>query len=71
MMRGCGIRPTNLTLKEVLKLCEVKGKVVELPDIELERNLFNEVNKYMKSIGGRYNPKAKGFVFIDNPPAFF
>ena len=71
MIRGCGIGSGNMKLKDVLELCEVKGKVVELPDIELERNLFNEVNKYMKSIGGRYNPKAKGFVFIDNPPAFF
>jgi len=59
------------SVDQILGMCESKGNLIELPDIELSPDLFRAVNKKMKENGGKYNSKAKGFVFMKNPPDFF
>ena len=41
--------------------------ILYLPDVQLERNLYVNVNKCLESIGGRWNRKVKGHVFDHNP----
>lgn len=48
---------------EILNQCEVKERILYLPDIQLERKMYLEVNKVLESIGGKWNRKEKGHVF--------
>lgn len=54
--------------KEVLKQCTIEGNIVKLPNIQLERKLYQEVAKALKLIGGKWKGgKVFGFVFNENP----
>lgn len=48
---------------EILNQCEVKESILYLPDIQLDRKTYVEVNKVLESIGGKWNRKEKGHVF--------
>lgn len=48
---------------EVLNQCEVKGSILYLPDVQLERKMYLEVNKVLESIGGKWDRKVKGHIF--------
>ena len=52
--------------EDVLKSCFVEGNVVKLPQ-QLERNLYMEVAKVLEQIGGKWNRKAQGFFFEQDP----
>lgn len=57
--------------EEILKIldaCEIKGNIVFLPQMQLERKIYLEVNKHLENLGGKWNRKAKGHVF-DSVPA--
>ena len=41
------------TKEQVLQNCTVDGNVVKLPNIQLERKLYQEVAKALKLIGGK------------------
>jgi len=56
------------TKEEVLKNCKVEGVVVKLPNIQLERNVYQEVAKSLELIGGKWKGgKVFGFVFKEDP----
>lgn len=52
---------------QVLEQCTIEGNVVKLPDVQLERSLYMEVNKALQGIGGKWNRKEAGFVFPSDP----
>jgi len=52
---------------EILKKCTVDGNTVKLPNIQLDRKLYLEVAKALEFIGGKWNRKAQGFIFKENP----
>lgn len=57
-----------MTKQEVLQLCRVDGLMVYLPDIKLDRKLYQEVAKALELIGGKWKGgKIMGFVFTMDP----
>lgn len=54
-------------IEEILKQCKVNGKVVTLPDCQLDRKTYLEVAKKLELIGGKWNRKHKGFLFEQDP----
>lgn len=52
---------------DVLARSSVDGQVVYLPEGQLDRPLYVEVNKALEAIGGKWNRKAKGHVFATDP----
>jgi predicted RNA methylase len=50
---------------EAIGSIEVDGNVVRMP--QLERKLYEEVNKVFTAIGGEWDRKAKGHVFGGDP----
>lgn len=53
---------------DVLNRCTIDGYVVKLPNIVLDRPLYNEIAKDLKMIGGKWvGRKTQGFVFNDDP----
>lgn len=55
------------TKQEVLQACKVEGMTVFLPPVQLERSLYQETAKHLEMIGGKWNRKAAGFVFNEDP----
>jgi hypothetical protein len=55
------------TQQEVLQACTVDGTTVYLPEVQLDRKLYQQVAKALGLIGGKWNRKAKGFVFQADP----
>lgn len=51
----------------ILDNCRVEGNVLYLPDTQLDRKTYESVNKVLVNIGGKWNRKAKGHVFEENP----
>jgi hypothetical protein len=57
-----------LTKEEVLQKCTVEGTVVKLPAEQLERKVYQEVQKALELIGGKWKGgKVYGFVFATDP----
>lgn len=54
---------------DVLARSTVDGLTVFLPEGQLERPLYVEVNKALEAIGGKWSRKAKGHVFTTDPEA--
>ena len=52
---------------DVLKQCRIEGKIVYLPQVQLDRKLYQDVNEALTRIGGKWNRKAKGHVFDVDP----
>jgi hypothetical protein len=48
---------------EVLRRARVEGNLVQLPDEQLERKLYEAVNKVLASLGGKWNRRQKAHVF--------
>ena len=56
------------TKEEVLQQCTVQGMVVKLPNVQLERKLYQEVAKALELIGGKWKGgKVYGFQFPVDP----
>lgn len=51
----------------ILGECSIQSNPVYLPQIQLERKAYQDVNKCLESIGGKWNRKAKGHVFDSDP----
>lgn len=59
---------TKTEAQEILKQCSVHGKVVKLPDAQLDRKLYAEVKHALELIGGKWKGgKTYGFVFQQDP----
>jgi phospholipid N-methyltransferase len=57
-----------MTKEEVLIQCTVDGNVVKLPNVQLERKLYQDVAKSLNLIGGKWvGGKTFGFVFNSDP----
>lgn len=58
-----------MKVEEILQQCAViKGNIVKLPDIQLERKTYLDVAKQLNLIGGRWKGgKVSGFVFEQDP----
>jgi len=55
-------------VQKVLSKCTIEGNVVKLPDGQLDRSLYLEVNKALAGIGGKWKGgKVFGFVFLNDP----
>lgn len=60
--------------EEILKIldsCVIKGNTVFLPQIQLERKVYLEVNKHLENLGGKWDRKTKGHVFESDPTDSF
>ena len=56
------------TKEQVLQNCTVEGTVVKLPNVQLDRKLYQEVAKALELIGGKWKGgKVFGFVFATDP----
>ncbi|SRR5258708_7266520 len=56
------------TTKEVLQACRVDGYIVRLPDVQLDKKLYQEVKTILGKIGGIWKGhKIKGYVFEQDP----
>lgn len=56
------------TKEEVLKNCTIENNVVKLPNVQLERKLYQDVAKSLEMIGGKWKGnKISGFVFLNDP----
>ncbi|HAH24894.1 MAG TPA: hypothetical protein DCL77_14265 [Prolixibacteraceae bacterium] len=56
------------TKQEVLQACQIEGTIIRLPNVQLERKLYQEVAKALELIGGKWTSgKVKGFVFSEDP----
>ena len=51
----------------VLDRCRVDGNTLFLPAGQLDRKLYESVNKVLECMGGKWNRKAKGHVFDADP----
>lgn len=56
---------------EVLNQCTISGNVVTLPNIQLDRKVYQDTAKKIELIGGKWNRSAKGFVFKEDPSELF
>lgn len=54
-------------VREVLSKSRIEGNVLYLPDVQLERKLYQSVNKVLEILGGTWNRKVKGHIFDYNP----
>lgn len=56
------------TKEQVLQNCTIEGLVVKLPNVQLDRKLYQEVAKALELIGGKWKGgKVFGFVFQKDP----
>lgn len=56
------------TKEEVLKGCIVEGTIIKLPNVQLDRNIYQDVAKALQKIGGKWKGgKVGGFVFDTDP----
>ncbi|RYG27178.1 class I SAM-dependent methyltransferase, partial [bacterium] len=60
--------PNSMETIEILLKCVVEGHTVKLPNIELDADKeYRPVKKALERIGGKWNSRAQGFVFEEDP----
>lgn len=57
------------TVRDILAECTVEENVLKLPDRQLDRPIYVEVNKVLEAMGGKWNRNAKGHLFDFSPEA--
>ncbi len=56
------------TKEEVLQQCTIEGTVIKLPNVQLERKLYQDTAKALELIGGKWKGgKVAGFIFPTDP----
>lgn len=56
------------TKEQILQACTIEGNTVKLPNVQLERKLYQDVAKSLELIGGKWKGgKIMGFVFLQDP----
>lgn len=60
-------RAISESVMEVLRAGKITGDTFFLPPSRLDRKLYQEVNKVLVDAGGKWNKKAQGHVFPENP----
>lgn len=57
-----------ITKEEVLNQCTIDGNVIKLPNIQLDRKVYQDVAKSLGLIGGKWKGgRIAGFVFQSDP----
>ena len=56
---------------KILAECRIENNTLFLPPEQLDRKTYVAVNKCLENIGGKWNRKAKGHVFDDDPTEAF
>lgn len=54
---------TSSDVIDILKQGTIQGNVFILPDLRLDRALYENINKVLIALGAKWNRKAKGHVF--------
>ena len=54
-------------VRTIMNDCRIDGTTVYLPEIQLNRKDYMEVAKHLEALGGKWNTKAKGFIFKTMP----
>jgi predicted RNA methylase len=62
-----GIIKIEQEVIEVLVASKVDGATLFLPETQLDRKLYEKVNKCLVALGGTWNRKARGHIFEDDP----
>jgi len=57
----------NETVRNILAECSVEGNVLKLPDRQLDKKTYDEVNKVLVKMGGKWNRKLRGHLFDRSP----
>jgi hypothetical protein len=52
---------------DVLSNSEIKGNLLFLPKVDLDRKLHVSVNKVLDALGGKWNRKQKAHIFKESP----
>lgn len=60
-----------MEVTKILNQCTINGNIVTLPNIQLDRKLYQDVAKKIELIGGKWCRKNKGFIFKQNPTELF
>jgi len=62
-----------MTKEDVISQCYIAypsddgiNAIIKLPDVQLDRSVYNEVKKHFDAINGKWDKYAKGFVFPDH-----
>lgn len=56
------------TKEQVLQSCTIEGNIVKLPNVQLDRKIYQDVAKSLELIGGKWKGgKVAGFVFQNDP----
>ena len=56
------------TKEQILQACTVHGTIIKLPDVRLDRKVYQEVAKSLELIGGKWKGgKVAGFIFNEDP----
>lgn len=53
-------------IRGVLEKCSAEGSVIKLPGMQLDRKLYEKVDKAFKAAGGKWNKSKGGHVFDKN-----
>jgi len=63
------MRTTKLSeeVLAVLSTANIEGSCVKLTCGQLDRKLYQDVNKALEAIGGKWNRKAQGHIFASDP----
>ncbi|MFA5376626.1 MAG: SAM-dependent methyltransferase [Dehalococcoidia bacterium] len=63
------MRTTKLSeeVLTVLSTASIEGNCVKLTCGQLDRKLYQDVNKALEAIGGKWNRKAQGHIFASDP----
>lgn len=59
----------NETVRDILAECTIEGNILKLPDRQLDRKIYTDVNKVLEHLGGKWNRKLKGHLFDSSPEA--
>src|SRR5262249_5990017 len=58
-------------VRDILSRSSFDGTTLMLPPAQLERTVYQRVDKAIKALGGKWNRKAKGHVFDYDPREHF
>jgi hypothetical protein len=57
----------DIPILQILERVEIRGNTAFLPTGQLDRKVYEKVNKCLEAIGGKWNRKSKGHVFDSDP----
>ena len=57
----------SVNVLSVLSSSRIEGNKVFLPDSQLDRKSYQDVNKVLDALGGKWSKKEKAHLFNDDP----